>query len=234
MPRRARISFANIPHHIVQRGHCRKDVFQCDFDRLDYLATLAECRENLQFKLFAYCLMSNHVHLIIDPGNDATTISALMKRLAGRHARRLNLRNSWSGSIWESRFKCSPIETDRYLLTCGRYVDLNPVRAGIVRTPEEFAWSSYRARAGIDSCAWLDPDPAIESLAATDTRRRTRYRELVAQSLDEGELALIRGALQRNQLTATRDFAEKINRDHGLFVPNRSRGRPRRARHRPE
>jgi putative transposase len=146
MPRRARIAFANIPHHIVQRGHCRKDVFLSDFDCVDYLATLAECREALQLKVFAYCLMSNHVHLIVDPGDDANTISALMKRLAGRHARRLNLRNSWSGSIWESRFKCSPIETDRYLLTCGRYVDLNPVRAGIVSSPEDFPWSSYRAR----------------------------------------------------------------------------------------
>jgi REP-associated tyrosine transposase len=227
MPRRARIAFANIPHHIVQRGHCRKDVFLSDFDRIDYLATLAECREALQLKVFAYCLMSNHVHLIVDPGEDAKRISALMKRLAGRHARRLNLRNSWSGSIWESRFKCSPIETDRYLLSCGRYVDLNPVRAGIVAAPEDFPWSSYRARAGLIGGAGLDPDPAIESLAETEYRRRERYRELVAEAINEDELTLIRGALRRNQLTATKGFIEKVNRDHGLFVPDRSRGRPR-------
>jgi putative transposase len=233
MPRRARISFANLPHHIVQRGHCRKDVFLCDFDRIDYLATLAECREAMRLKLFAYCLMSNHVHLIVDPGDDATNISALMKRLAGRHARRLNLRNSWSGSIWESRFKCSPIETDRYLLTCGRYVDLNPVRASIVATPEEFAWSSYRARAGLNVCSWLDPDPAIDSLADTEAQRCARYRKLVLEAIDEDELALIRGALRRNQLTATKAFVEKVGRDHGLFVPHRSRGRPRKGtRHR--
>src|SRR4051812_33832740 len=103
MPRRARIVFANTPHHIVQRGHCRKDVFLCDFDRTDYLATLAECRAALHLKVFAYCLMSNHVHLIVDPCEDPANLSVLMKRLAGRHARRLNLRNSWSGSIWESR-----------------------------------------------------------------------------------------------------------------------------------
>jgi len=234
MPRRARIAFANFPHHIVQRGHCRDDVFLCDFDRIDYLATLAECRETMQLKLFAYCLMSNHVHLVVDPGNNAANISRLMKRLAGRHARRLNLRNSWSGSLWESRFKCSPIETDRYLLTCGRYVDLNPVRAGIVATPGDFTWSSYRARAGIDPCQWLDPDPAIEALASSEIRRRERYRELVSESIGEVELALIRGALQRNQLTASTDFVEKMNRDHGLFVPFRPRGRPRKNRRRSE
>jgi putative transposase len=229
MPRRARIAFANIPHHVVQRGHCGKDVFLSDFDRTDYLATLAECRESLRLRLFAYCLMSNHVHLIVDPGDDPRNISALMKRLAGRHARRLNLRNSWSGSLWESRFKCSPIETDRYLLTCGRYVDLNPVRAGIVTTPAEYKWSSYRARAGVASCAWLDPDPAIDALADTESRQQFRYRELVEEAIDEEDLALIRGALRRNQLTGTRDFVSKIEREQGTLVQHRSRGRPRRS-----
>lgn len=227
MPRRARIAFANYPHHIVQRGHCRNDVFFGDFDRTDYLGTLAECRETLRFKVYAYCLMSNHVHLVIDPGDNPSAISVLMKRLAGRHARRLNLRNSWSGSLWESRFKCSPIETDRYLLTCGRYVDMNPVRAGIVSVPEAYAWSSYRARAGLIACSWLDVDPAIETLAGTELRQHECYRNLVRQAIDEDDLALIRDALQRNQLTGSTDFVERVHLGTGVLVPNRSRGRPR-------
>ena len=227
MPRRARIAFENLPHHIVQRGHCRSDVFLCESDRTDYLATLAECRESLRIKVFAYCLMSNHVHLIIDPGDDATRISALMKRLAGRHARRLNLRNSWSGSLWESRFKCSPIDTDRYLLTCGRYVDLNPVRAGIVSVPEAYAWSSYRARVGIAACEWLDPDPAIQALAGTDLRRRECYRTIASGPIDDDDLALIRGASHRNQLTGVSEFIEKVAAESGIHVPSRARGRPR-------
>jgi putative transposase len=227
MPRRGRIAFANLPHHIVQRGHCRKDVFLCDSDRVDYLATLAECRETLRLKVFAYCLMSNHVHLIVDPGDDAANISLLMKRLAGRHARRLNLRNSWSGSLWGSRFRCSPIDTDGYLLTCGRYVDLNPVRAGIVLVPEAYAWSSYRARAGISPCEWLDGDPAIQALAETDARRRECYRAIAGKPFDEGDLALIRSASHRNQLTGVSDFIERVAADSGVHVPSRSRGRPR-------
>jgi putative transposase len=227
MPRRSRVVFANHPHHIVQRGHCRNDVFLDDFDRRDYLETLAECRESFCLKVYAYCLMTNHVHLIVDPGVEPSTISALMKRLAGRHARRLNLRNSWSGSLWESRFKCSPIDTNRYLLACGRYVDMNPVRAGIVQAPEAFAWSSFRARAGFISCDWLDSDPAIELLANTSARQREIYRALVAQAIGEDDIALIRGALQRNQLTGSAEFVDRIRAATGLLVPGRSRGRPR-------
>jgi putative transposase len=227
MPRHPRIAFADYPHHIVQRGHSRNDVFFGDFDRMDYLRTLAECRETFRFQLYAYCLMSNHVHLVLNPGPDPSVISGLMKRLAGRHARRLNLRNSWSGSLWESRFKCSPIETDRYLLTCGRYVDMNPVRAGIVSLPEAYEWSSYRARAGLTDCSWLDSDPAIETLAGTVPRQRECYRNLVRQSIDGEDLELIRGALQRNQLTGSSDFVDRVHRRTGAFVPNRSRGRPR-------
>lgn len=231
MPRKARIAFADYPHHIVQRGHSRNDVFFGDYDRTDYLSTLAECRENLRLKVYAYCLMDNHVHLVVDPGASASMIGILMKRLAGRHARRLNLRNSWSGSLWESRFKCSPIDSDRYLLTCGRYVDMNPVRAGIVSVPEAYHWSSYRARAGLIDCDWLDPDPAIEALAATDSRRRECYRHLVRQIIGKDDLSLIRGALQRNQLTVSADFVERVNREKGMAVSTRSRGRPRKNRH---
>ena len=230
MPRKPRIAFANLPHHIVQRGHSRGDVFFGDFDRTDYLNTLAECRKSLELKLYGYCLMSNHVHLLVDPGTEASNISALMKRLAGRHARRINLRNSWSGSLWESRFKCSPIETDRYLLTCGRYIDLNPVRAGIVQSPEDYAWSSYRARIGMTPCEWLDSDPAIEALAETDSRRCERYREVAGAPIDDEELSIIRGASSRNQLTGSTDFIDRMASSSGIHVPARSRGRPRKNR----
>jgi putative transposase len=227
MPRKSRIAVANYPHHIVQRGHRRNPVFFSDFDRNDYLGTLAECRAALQLKIYAYCLMTNHVHLIVDPGDQAANISALMKCVAGRHSRRLNSRNSWSGSLWESRFKCSPIDSDRYLLACCRYVDLNPVRAKLVTQPQEYPWSSYRARAGLASCEFLDIDPALSALAATPARRHELYRELAAAPLGESELEMIRGSVQRNQLTGEETFVETLDREFGMRVSNRPRGRPR-------
>lgn len=227
MPRKSRIAVANLPHHIVQRGHCRNAVFFSDFDRNDYLGTLAECRAAMELKIHAYCLMTNHVHLIVDPGTEAANISELMKCVAGRHSRRLNARNAWSGSLWEGRFKCSPIDSDRYLLACGRYVDLNPVRAQLVARPEDYRWSSYRARAGHTSCAFLDEDPALLALRATSARRHELYRELAAAPLDEHELQLIRGSVQRNQLTGEQDFVEEVDSEFGVRVSNRTRGRPR-------
>jgi putative transposase len=144
MPRHGRVIAPGYPHHIVQRGHNRQAVFFAEDDRSFYLATLCEFREKLGVQVYAYCLMTNHVHLIVNPGNDAANLSHLMKRLAGRHTRRLNRLRRRTGTSWESRFKCSPIESSTYLLACARYVDLNPVRAHIVDRPEDYAWSSNR------------------------------------------------------------------------------------------
>jgi putative transposase len=230
MPRRPRIAFAHMPHHIVQRGHRRGTVFFSRSDRVDYLGTLAEFRVALDVRVYAYCLMDNHVHLIVDPGEDASKLSELMRHLAGRHARRLNSTHDWRGTLWESRFKCSPIDTERYLLACGRYIDQNPVRAGIAASPAEYEWSSYRARAGLSPSNFLDSDPALEALALQRSRRNEIYRELAAAPLPDKDLELIRGALQRNQLTGNEDFIRAIQKGEGIEVAARRPGRPRKRR----
>lgn len=194
MARRLRLAVAGYPHHIVQRGHNRSDVFVTDSDRLAYLATLREFRELLGLKVHGYCLMTNHVHLIINPGDDAANLSELMKRLAARHTRRINRIEGRTGTAWEGRFKCSPIGTEHYLLACTRYVDLNPVRAGLVRRPEDYCWSSYCARIGLRPWDWLDPDPCYLALAPTADRRAQRYRQFVEQGIAEDELRHIREA----------------------------------------
>lgn len=148
MPRRHRIAVANYPHHIVQRGHNRRVVFVTDGDRQSYLDTLQEFRHELALRVYGYCLMTNHVHLIVDPTSDSRDLSLLMKRLAGRHTRRINRLERRTGTSWEGRFKCSPIESERYLMACLRYVDLNPVRAGMVSHPRDYVWSSYREHVG--------------------------------------------------------------------------------------
>jgi putative transposase len=210
MPRNRRIAVPHYPHHIVQRGHNRGAVFINDNDRLVYLATLQEFRKKLGVKVYGYCLMTNHVHLIADPGADAKNLSLLMKRLAGRHTMRINRLEKRTGTSWNGRFKCSPIESDRYLLACLRYVDLNPVRAKMVRRAEDYPWSSYRAHVGLTSCEWLDTDPCYLALANTDERRQLRYREFTEQRVHESELRFIRGVVQRNQLTGSEAFILEI------------------------
>ena len=227
MPRAARIAIAHCPHHIIQRGHNRRAVFVTDGDRRSYLETLEEFRETLRLKVYSYCLMTNHVHLIVDPCSNAANVSLLMKRLAGRHTRRINRLERRTGTAWEGRFKCSPIESERYLLACSRYVDLNPVRAKMVAAPEDYLWSSYRAKVGLESCVWLDHDPCFLRLASDERQRREQYRNFVQQGIHDHELNFIRGAVQRNQLTGTDLFAYEIEQRTGLRIVNRERGRPR-------
>lgn len=228
MPRRRRASIAGYPHHIVHRGHNRESVFLANADRRIYLAALAKFKVEFDVKVYAFCLMTNHVHLILQPGNVAATMSLLMKRLAGRHARRLNVLNGRTGSAWEGRFKCSPIDSDRYLLACSRYVELNPVRAGIVGRPDDFAWSSYRAKLGMARCDWLDADPCFLALGATIEQRRRRYREFVHQGISAQELATIRSAVQRNQPTASELHLQDPRNPLGAFA-KRPRGRPKKG-----
>ena len=104
MPRRSRIAVPHYPHHIVQRGHNRRAVFVTDQDRLSYLETLQEFRLALELKVYSYCLMTNHVHLIVDPGADAANLGLLVKRLTGRHTRRINRLEHRTGTSWEGRF----------------------------------------------------------------------------------------------------------------------------------
>lgn len=226
MPRHGRVIAPNYPHHIVQRGHNRQAVFFVEDDRSSYLATLREFREKLGVHIYAYCLMTNHVHLIVNPGNDVANLSLLMKRLAGRHTRRLNQLKRRTGTAWEGRFKCSPIESSTYLLACARYVELNPVRAHIVDRPEDYAWSSYRARIGLNECPWLDPDPAFLSLASATEERQERYREFVARGIPNDQIKFLRTAVQRNQLTGSDAFIVEIEELTGTRVLNRPPGRP--------
>jgi putative transposase len=232
MPRRIRIIFPRFPHHIIQRGHSRRDVFFSDAHRVDYLGTLGECRALFGLRIYAYCLMTNHVHLIVDPRDDPASLSALMKRLAGRHSRRLNAERGTSGSLWEGRFKCSVIDTDRYLLACGRYVDQNPIRARMVERPGAYPWSSYRARAGLFENPLLDVDPVLEGLSPDPTRRAALYRALADIPVPEKELLLIREAAQHNRVTGDEDFAKGLNHASGIEVA--SKRQPRRWQRRPD
>lgn len=118
MPRQARIVLANTPHHIAQRGHNRQTIFVERQDNLYYLETLKEWKHELNVKVYGYCLMTNHVHLIVEPNDEPENIGKLMKRLAGRQTRYVNHQEGRSGSLWEGRYKSSPIEIDAYLLAC--------------------------------------------------------------------------------------------------------------------
>lgn len=152
-----------------------------------------------------------------------------MKRVAGRHTRYANERAGSTGTLWEGRYKSSPIDTDAYLLACTRYVELNPVRAGMVARPEEYRWSSYRAHLGTELVAWLDEDPGYLGLGATRPERQARYAQWVAAGIPDGEWDTIRRAIQRGQLTGDEPFVDTVAQRTGRRLVPRGPGRPRAA-----
>ncbi len=228
MPRKARVIVPGMPHHIVQRGHNRNVVFVEDADYQYYLDNLAEWKNALGLKVYSYCLMTNHVHLIVEAGDCVGAIGELMKRLAGRQTRWVNKLERRTGSLWESRYKVSPIDTDEYLLQCCRYVELNPVKAGMVAQPQDYRWSSYRAWVNEEACVWLDVPPTIDVFGGERSEQIAGYKTYVMDNMAaEKSRRFIASAVERNQLTGSLRFVEEVERRVGRRVEFRGPGRPK-------
>ena len=229
MPRMGRIILPSYPHHVMQRGHNRQVVFAGERDFLRYLEDLRELKSLFDIRVYAYCLITNHVHLVLAPGEAVATMGQMMKAMAARATRHRNKLEGRTGTLWESRYRSSPIQTDGYLLACIRYVELNPVRACMVREPQEYRWSSYQQRMGMSSDVWVDVDPCYHGLGVTEEARRHSYGQFVRKAAPDGEVQLIREALQRGQLTGNQRFVDEVEGILGRRVELRGQGRPVRA-----
>ncbi|MDY6844216.1 MAG: transposase, partial [Thermodesulfobacteriota bacterium] len=220
----------NYPHHIIQWGHNRQKVFVNDEDYLYYLENLKEWKENLGCKVYSYCLMENHIHLVVDPGEEIRNLALLMKRISARQTRYVNRQKKRRGTLWEGRYKSSPIKVDEYLLACCRYVELNPVRVGIVRDPGEYRWSSYRYKVGLEGLGGIDLDPLYRGLGSTKKRCRERYRQWVNEEVPRGEWELIGQAVHRGQLTGSFRFIEEVHKRFDRWIVFRGQGRPKKGK----
>lgn len=191
MPRSARLVVPDLPLHIIQRGNNRAGCFIDDSDRTFYLFHLGRGLIRFQCSLHAYCLMTNHVHLLITP-RKAEGCGLLMKHVSQLYSQYINRKYKRTGGLWEGRFRSCVVESDSYLLACYRYIELNPVRAGLVQSPQDYCWSSYRINAGSAPQGILTPHLEYLRLGATDHERRRAYADLVATGLEDVELAEIR------------------------------------------
>lgn len=230
MPRKARILVPNCPHHLVQRGHNRKAVFLEARDYRYYLDNLKEWKPKLEIKIYAWCLMTNHIHLIAEPGSDAMTIAQLMKRVNGRQSAYVNKFEGRTGSLWEGRYKGSPIQQENYFLRCCRYVELNPVVAGMVRHPQASPWSSYTDRISGAGSGLLDEHECYRRLGRSSVERTSEYVAFLSENIPTKESKFISDAVTRNQLTGNERFVDEIEHRIELRVLNRGRGRPVRNR----
>ncbi|MFN2354330.1 MAG: transposase [Desulfopila sp.] len=229
MPRQARVILPNTPHHIMQRGHNRQVVFDSAADFEYYRENLILFKKEFGCKVYSYCLMTNHVHLIVNPGDTPESLSLFMKRVAGRQTRYANKLEKRSGSLWEGRYKSSIVSSKEYLLSCSRYVELNPVRAGRVDNPSAYTWSSFAKKTTGRPDPVVDYDRVYTALGVNAAERRKMYAEYVCQTISEEELKLIRDAIQRNQVTGGNRFREQLEKKLKIRLSDRGPGRPKKS-----
>lgn len=226
MSRTARLVLPGHPHHVVHRGHNKQDIFTGAQDYAAYLATLHQFRHAYGVKLHAYCLMTNHVHLLLTPARP-TGIAQLMKRVAGRYTRYYNKLAQRSGTLWGGRYRSSLIDSESYLLACCRYIELNPVRAGLVADPRQYSWSSCRHRFAEGGEKEFDADPCYLAMGKTHAERQAGYAAfLMAGELRE-QRAVIREALARGQPTADSSRSNDLAVMLGRPIVQRGPGRPK-------
>lgn len=221
MPRTARLYIEEGVFHILTRGNNRQTVFKDESDFKVYNALLQELKEEQPFKLYHYCLMSNHVHLILETIHE-TELSKLMKRLNLAYYHRYKRRYGYSGYFWQDRFKSLLIARDEYLLVCGLYIERNPVRAKMVSSASEYPYSSYNYYAYGKEDVLLDTDPYYSQLGRNAQEKQNVYRRLM---LNE-QLRISPGTL--NQLfLGTKEFIAEMEGKFKMSNLRLTRGRPK-------
>lgn len=196
MPRLLRTPFTHTPLHVVQRGHNRCDVFHRENDYLVYLAALNWALQQYRCDLHAYTLMTNHVHLLMSPMT-LESLPRLFMSVGSRYGQYFNRKYQRSGSLWGGRYYASLILSDEQLMRCYRYIELNPIRAGITDAPGAYRWSSYRCNGEGQSDELVVPHELYLRLGRTEAARQANYRELCAEALLPQEIAAIRHAVKR-------------------------------------
>ncbi len=180
MSRPLRPQEPNILFHVINRGNNRQQLFQSESDYEEFLELIRRYKKKFAVRIYHYALMPNHIHLLVEPSKKGS-LSSFMQGLTLAHTYRFHKRHSSSGHAWQGRFKSTVIETDEYFLECGRYIELNPVRAQIVDCVSQYPWSSYRAHAFGLKDDLVNPHSFFEIFGATEAARQIAYRDFVNQ-----------------------------------------------------
>jgi len=229
MARLPRLNMAGIPQHVVQRGNNKQ---ACFFDEQDYTVYLDKLRHysnKYRVDVHAYILMTNHVHLLMTPQSE-TGVSQLMQALGRYYVRYVNQTYHRTGTLWEGRFKSALIDSDNYFLLVSRYIELNPVRAGMVEDPVQYPWSSYRGNAtGVD-IALLKPHFCYQALGENDSARQIVYSSLFEEEVPALNLLEIRDAINKAWVLGDGKFKAQIEAQLGRRVTPIERGGDRKSK----
>jgi len=227
MPRLPRFNLLDVPQHVIQRGNNRQACFFEPDDYLFYLDCLKTAADAAGCDVHAYVLMTNHVHVLTTPRREHA-VPRMMQSVGRRYVQYINKKNRRTGTLWEGRYRASLVEAEPYLLTCYRYIEMNPVRArGMVDTPEQYRWSSYHANALGHGDAWLTPHPLYDALGRTSAERQARYRSLFSDKLGADTLHEIRQSVNQGVVLGDETFRDQIEAALDVRARPGRRGRPR-------
>ena len=225
MARQPRLTAPGYPHHVIQRGNNRQPIFLDDVDRRLFLDTLCTQAREHGVAVHAYVLMDNHVHLLLTP-DTAEGLPKLMQALGRSYVRAFNARHGRTGTLWEGRYRSTVIEAERYLLACMAYIELNPVRAGMVAAPADFAWSSHAHHIGQRSDPLITPHALYWAMGDTPFARERAYGELVGARLQAGSHADLSRAVHAGWALGGDAFLDTLATQTSRRVSKAQVGRP--------
>jgi putative transposase len=227
MPRPLRPIDDDLIYHVINRGNNRQQVFDGEGDYFAFLKAIADLKERKPFYLYGYCLMNNHIHLLIRPKE--VPISRIVQSLLVSHTQRYHRFHESSGHVWQGRFKSPVIQDDEHLLTVLRYIEANPVRAKLVKQAGAYRWSSFACHGLGRSDPLLDSTPAYELLGKTAATRQRRWTAYIHQTPDADELSAIRRSNETGLPYGENSWVTHLSKRLKLDLLIRPRGRPRKA-----
>lgn len=228
MARHARVILPGHPLHVIQRGNNRDIIFASEDDYHFYLDKLETACHSCRCKIHAYVLMTNHVHLLVTP-ETGNGLGKLMQSLGRSYVQYFNYRYSRTGTLWEGRYKSTLLDSSRYLLTCYRYIEMNPVRAGMVNDPEDYAWSSYHSNALGRPDRLVVPHELYERLAHRADERQVAYQALFNHDIDQQTLDEIRDATNTEWVLGNDRFRARVEALADQQVQPKPRGGDRKS-----
>lgn len=224
MPRPARVAPKECVYHVLSRGNNRQDVFKNEKDYQKYFEVLFRYKEKYKFKLYHYVLMKNHIHLVLETFEKGGSLAEIMKGINLSYVQHFKNRYRHIGHFWQDRYKSILISKDDYLLACGSYVELNPVRARIVEDPKEYRWSSYNAYAYGRADRITDEHSIYRELSDNESERRKRYRDFVKGMIRDKKA--MKGEMNKRAVYGSEDFVEKMSKEYEVEAVIRPQGRP--------
>jgi putative transposase len=228
MARLPRFTVPGQPQHVIVRGNNRAEIFCADEDYRFYLEKLHLACKKHSCDIHAYVLMTNHLHLLMSPHTE-DGLSKVLQMVGRYYVQYFNYCYQRTGTLWEGRYKATLIDSETYLLTCMRYIELNPVRAGMVTHPSDYVWSSYRHNAQGHNDALLTPYREYQRLGKTDQERQAAYRQLFKHHIAESAISEIREATNKAWVLGNDRFKQSIEKKVGRRVAPTARGGDRKS-----